>query len=213
MIIVMLGAPGAGKGTQSEILKERLQLVHVSSGDLLRDHIARGTELGKVANEYMARGELVPDHLIIAMILDRLQMPDAERGVLLDGFPRTTRQAEALDEVLDFQGKRVNAALYVYVPDELLIERLSGRWICRAEGHIYHEIYAPPKVPGICDIDGSELYQRDDDKRETVVKRLDVFHRDTEPIIDYYRREGVLCEIDGNRPIEVVTEELLDCLR
>ena len=213
MIIVMLGAPGAGKGTQSEFLKERLQLVHVSSGDLLRDHIARGTELGTVANQYMSKGELVPDHLIIAMILDRLQMPDAEHGVLLDGFPRTTPQAEALDEALEQQGKRVGAALYICAPDELLIERLSGRWICHNGGHIYHEKFAPPKVPGICDIDGSELYQRDDDKRETVVKRLVVFHRDTEPIIGYYRQKGILCEIDGNRYIEVVTEELLDCLR
>jgi len=213
MIIVMLGAPGAGKGTQSEFLKERLQLVHVSSGDLLRDHIARGTELGTVANQYMSKGELVPDHLIIAMILDRLQMPDAEHGVLLDGFPRTTPQAEALDEALEQQGKRVGAALYICAPDELLIERLSGRWICRNGGHIYHEKFAPPRVPGICDIDGSELYQRDDDKRETVVKRLVVFHRDTEPIIGYYRGKGILCEIDGNRYIEVVTEELLDCLR
>jgi adenylate kinase len=209
----MLGAPGAGKGTQSDILKETLQLVHVSSGDLLRDNIARGTELGKVANEYMSKGDLVPDHLIIAMILDRLQLPDAEHGVLLDGFPRTTPQAEALDEALELQGKRVSAALYICVPDDLLVERLSGRWICRAAGHIYHEKFAPPKVPGICDIDGSELYQRNDDKRETVVKRLEVFHRDTAPIIDYYRRKAILCEIDGNRPIEVVTQELLDCLR
>ena len=128
-------------------------------------------------------------------------------------FPRTTPQAEALDEALEQQGKRVGAALYICAPDELLIERLSGRWICRNGGHIYHEKFAPPKVPGICDIDGSELYQRDDDKRETVVKRLTVFHRDTEPIIDYYGRKGILCEIDGDRSIEVVTEELLDCLR
>jgi adenylate kinase len=213
MIIIMLGAPGAGKGTQSDILKETLQLVHISSGDLLRDNIKRDTELGRVANEYMVKGALVPDNLIIQMILDRLHEPDAEHGVLLDGFPRTKPQAEALNEALEFQGRRVNAALYIHVDDDKIIERLSGRWICREEGHIYHDKFAPPKVPGVCDIDGSELYQRDDDKRETVIKRLDVFHKNTEPIIDFYKLTGVLCEIDGDRPIEAVTQELLGCLR
>jgi adenylate kinase len=213
MIIVMLGAPGAGKGTQSEVLKDNLQLVHVSSGDLLRDNIKRGTELGRIANEYMVRGDLVPDKLIIDMILDRLQQPDAERGVLLDGFPRTRPQAEALDDALDQKGKRVNAALYIKVDDDTLVDRLSGRWICRKSGHIYHEKFAPPKVPGVCDIDGGELYQRDDDTREKAIKRLEVFHRETEPIIGYYLQQGVLCELDGDLPVEVVTQELLDCLR
>lgn len=213
MIIIILGAPGAGKGTQSDILEESLQLVHISSGDLLRENIGKGTELGQVAQGYVGKGELVPDHLIVAMILDRLQLPDAEHGVLLDGFPRTTPQAEALDDALDLQGKRVGAALYICVPDELLIERLSGRWMCRKCGHIYHEKFAPPRVPGVCDIDGSELYQREDDTRETVIKRLEVFHRDTKPIIDYYRQKKILCEVNGDRPIEEVTQEMLACLR
>jgi len=213
MIIIMLGAPGAGKGTQSEILKDTLQLVHISSGDLLRDNIKRETELGMYARQYMDKGDLVPDKLIIDMILDRLQQPDAERGVLLDGFPRTPPQAQALDDALDLKGKRVNAALYIRVDDGTLIDRLSGRWICRKSGHIYHEKYSPSRVPGVCDIDGSELYQREDDTREKAIKRLDVFHRETEPIIGYYRGQGVICEIDGDRPVEVVTQELLDCLR
>jgi len=213
MIIVMLGAPGAGKGTQSEILKDNLQLVHVSSGDLLRDNIKRETDLGKYAKQYMDKGDLVPDKLIIDMILDRLLEPDAERGVLLDGFPRTRPQAEALDDALDQKGKRVNAALYIMANDDILIDRLSGRWICRNSGQIYHEKYSPPKVRGICDFDGSDLYQRDDDTREKAIKRLDVFHRETEPIIDYYRQQGNLCELNGDLPVEVVTQELLDCLR
>jgi len=213
MIIVMLGAPGAGKGTQSEILKDTLQLVHISSGDLLRDNIKRETDLGNYAKQYMDKGDLVPDKLIIDMILDRLQQPDAERGVLLDGFPRTRPQAEALDDALDLKGKRVNAALYIKVNEDTLVDRLSGRWICRKSGHIYHEKFALTRVPGVCDIDGSELYQREDDTREKAIKRLEVFHRETEPIIDYYRQQGDLCELDGDLPVEVVTQELLDCLR
>jgi adenylate kinase len=213
MILILLGAPGAGKGTQSDILKERLQLVHVSSGDLFRDNIARGTELGKIASEYINRGDLVPDDLVIAMVLDRLSLPDAERGVLLDGFPRTIPQAQALDEALRLKDKRVNVALYIRVDDDELIDRLSGRWICRKNGHIYHEKYAPPKVPGVCDIDGSELYQRPDDAREAAATRIEVFHRDTEPIIDYYRKKGILCKVDGEKPVEAVTEELIECLR
>ncbi len=214
MIIIMLGAPGAGKGTQSELLKETLQLVHISSGDLLRDNIKRETELGKIAYDYMnVKATLVPDDLVIAMILERLELPDAERGVLLDGFPRTAPQAAALTEALEFKGKRVSAALYRRVDDETLVGRLSGRWICRKCGHIYHEKFAPPRVHGVCDIDGGELYQREDDTREKAKKRVQVFHEETEPIIEYYRQRGVLCEVDGDRYIEVVTEELLDCLR
>jgi adenylate kinase len=214
MIIIMLGAPGAGKGTQSELLKETLQLVHISSGDLLRDNIKRETELGKIAYDYMnVKATLVPDDLVIAMILERLELPDAERGVLLDGFPRTAPQAAALTEALEFKGKRVSAALYIRVDDETLVGRLSGRWICRKCGHIYHEKFAPPRVHGVCDIDGGELYQREDDTREKAKKRVQVFHEETEPIIEYYRQRGVLCEVDGDRYIEVVTEELLDCLR
>ncbi|MEO8288964.1 MAG: adenylate kinase [Chloroflexota bacterium] len=213
MIILMFGGPGAGKGTQSEILKDSLGMVHVSSGDLLRDNIKRDTELGRVANEYMSKGRLVPDDLIIAMILDRLLLPDAERGVLLDGFPRTRPQAVALSEALEFKSKRVNAALYISVADDVLIDRLAGRWTCRNCGHVFHEIFAPPRVAGVCDICGGELYQRDDDTREKAITRVSVFHETTEPILEYYKLTGTLCEVDGDRPIEEVTKELLDCLR
>jgi adenylate kinase len=213
MIIIMLGGPGAGKGTQSDILEERLQLVHVSSGDLFRENIACGTELGKTASGYINKGDLVPDNLVIEMVLDRLSLPDAEHGVLLDGFPRTIPQAQALDEALEQKGKRVSVALYIRVEDGELIGRLSGRWICRKSGHIYHQKYAPPKVPGVCDTDGSELYQRPDDTREAAIERIKVFHRDTEPIIDYYRKKSILCEVDGEKPVEEVTQELMECLR
>jgi len=213
MIIIMLGAPGAGKGTQSEILSEELGMVHVSSGDLLRDHRKRGTELGNTAEAYMVKGELVPDDLIIEMIVDRLAAPDAEHGVLLDGFPRTLPQARALDEALDLKGKSVNAALYINVPDDVLLDRLSGRLTCRRSGHIFHEKFAPPKQPGVCDICGGELYQRDDDKRETAINRLKVYFNQTVPIIVYYRECNILCEVDGTRSIDRVTQSLMGCLR
>ncbi len=213
MILIFLGAPGAGKGTQSELLQESLGLLHISSGDLLRDHRRRGTELGEVANEYMKKGELVPDDLIINMIVDRLAAPDAARGVLLDGFPRTLPQAAALDDALDLKHQRVNAALYINVHDEVLIDRLSGRLTCSGCGHVYHEKFNPPKVEGICDHDGSPLYQREDDKRETAVKRLTVYFEQTRPIIAYYQERGLLCEVDGEQPIEKVTEDLMTCLR
>jgi adenylate kinase len=213
MIIVLLGAPGAGKGTQAEILEDQLGLVHVSSGDLLRDHRKRGTELGQVAERYMKLGELVPDNLVIEMILDRIDAPDAERGVLLDGFPRTSPQAGALDEALDVKGKRVNSAIYIKVDNEVLLDRLSGRLTCRNCGHVYHEKFAPPRVPGICDVCGGELYQRDDDKRETAIKRLTVYFDLTLPIIQYYRDRNLLCEVNGEQPIEKVTEDMLGCLR
>ena len=213
MIIILLGAPGAGKGTQSEILKDRLGMVHISSGDLLRENVKNNTELGRVANEYMVKGELVPDHLIIDMITDRMALPDAERGVLLDGFPRTLPQAEALNDALDLRGRRVNSALYIKADDDVLVDRLSGRWICRNCGAIYHEKYNPPGVPGVCDVCGGELYQRPDDTRETAVKRLGVFFNQTKPIIDYYRKLGILQEVNGDQPMEVVTQSLLEALR
>ncbi len=213
MIIILLGAPGAGKGTQSEILQERLDMMHVSSGDLLREHRKRGTSLGKVAESYMTRGDLVPDDLVIAMIVERLAAPDVEHGIILDGFPRTGPQAAALDEALDTKGRRVNAALYINVEHDVLVNRLSGRLTCRLAGHIYHEVFAPPRVPGICDIDGAELYQRDDDKRETAAKRLEVYFDQTRPVIEYYRERGSLCEVNGDQPVEKVSQDLVDCLR
>ena len=213
MIIILIGGPGAGKGTQSEILEDRLGIVHVSSGDLLRDHVKRGTELGKAAQKYMSAGTLVPDKLVIEMIEDRLQGPDTERGVLLDGFPRTEPQARALDDALDVKGRRVNAVLYINVDDDTLIDRISGRLMCRKCGHIFHEKFDPPKVPGVCDECGGELYQRNDDTRETAIKRVAEFHELTEPIVGYYRSRGVLCEVDGSKQVEEVTEDLLSCLR
>lgn len=214
MIIILLGPPGAGKGTQSEILERQLRLVHVSSGDLLREHRAKGTELGKVADGYMSEGELVPDNLVIEMIVDRISAPDVERGVLLDGFPRTLPQAVALDKALEVKRKRVNSALYINVPNEILIDRLTGRWTCRKNPkHIYHERYSPPKTPGVCAICGGELYQRDDDKYDKVVKRQQEYFEKTLPIIQYYRDQHILCEVNGDKPVETVTQDLLGCLR
>ncbi len=212
MIIILLGAPGAGKGTQSEILEDQLQTVHVSSGDLLRDHRKRGTELGKIAEDYMVKGELVPDNLVIAMITDRIAAPDADHGVLLDGFPRTLPQASALGDALSLKGKMVNSVVYVKVDNETLLDRLSGRWTCRNCGHVYHEKFAPPKAAGICDECGGELYQRDDDKRETAMKRLEVYFNQTSPIIEYYRERHILCEVNGEQPIELVTNDIMKCL-
>lgn len=213
MIILLFGAPGAGKGTQSEILEERLQMLHISSGDLLRDHRKRNTELGTIAEEYMHRGELVPDDLIIEMIIDRISALDARHGVLLDGFPRNLAQAAALDEALDLRGQRVNAALYINVAYNVLTDRLSGRLTCKNCGHVYHEKFAPPTKPGVCDNCGGELYQRDDDKRETAVKRLSVYFEQTQPIIQYYREKHLLCEVNGDQAVDKVTQALLVCLR
>jgi adenylate kinase len=213
MIIILIGGPGAGKGTQSDILQQQLGIVHVSSGDLLRDNVARGTELGVAANRYMSDGKLVPDRLVIEMIEERLAAPDTEHGVLLDGFPRTEPQARALDDALDVRGWRVNAVLYINVDDETMIDRISGRLMCRRCGEIYHEKFRPPKVPGVCDVCGGELYQREDDTRETAIKRIATYHEQTRPIVDYYRSRGVLCEVDGGKPVEEVTVDLIGCLR
>lgn len=210
--IVLLGPPGAGKGTQAQIVAEKLGLAHISSGDIFRENLKKQTDLGKLAEGYMNRGELVPDDVTIEMIRERLSRPDCASGALLDGFPRTPPQAEALEGMLsDFEGK-VDAAPYIKVPEETLIERLSGRWTCKAEGHIFHEKHNPPKEPGRCDYDGSELYQREDDKSETVKHRIRVYFEQTEPLIEYYRKNSLLAEVDGTLPIEQVTEKLLSVL-
>lgn len=206
---VLLGPPGAGKGTQAQIVSKTLGLAHISSGDIFREHLKNQTELGKLAKGYMDRGELVPDDVTIAMIRDRLSRPDCQPGALLDGFPRTPAQAEALQNMLaDFDGK-VNAVPYISVPEAVLVERLTGRWTCKAEGHVFHEKFNPPKTAGICDHDGSELYQRDDDKAETVKRRIRVYLDQTLPLIEYYRNAGTLLEIDGTQSIERVTADLL----
>jgi adenylate kinase len=210
--IVLLGPPGAGKGTQAVAVSETLGLPHVSSGDIFRENMKGQTELGKHAAEYINKGELVPDDVTIAMIRERLSRPDCQNGALLDGFPRTPAQAEALAQMLpDFNGQ-VNAVPYINVPDSILIERLTGRWTCRAAGHVYHEKFNPPRQAGVCDEDGSELYQREDDKAETVTRRIRVYLEQTEPLIAYYKQRGQLIEIDGNKPIEEVTADLLAAL-
>ena len=207
--VVLLGPPGAGKGTQAEILSEKLGLAHVSSGDLFRENIKNQTELGKLAKGFMDRGDLVPDDVTIAMVRERLSRPDCAKGALLDGYPRTPAQAAALSQMLNDLGGKVDVVPYIRVDEEELVRRLSGRWTCRAEGHIYHEVSNPPKKAGVCDVDGSELYQREDDKRETVQRRIRVYFEQTAPLIDYYREEGRLVEGDGAQSIEAGTRDLL----
>ena len=213
MYLVLLGPPGAGKGTQAQVVSKELNLVHVSSGDIFRENLKNQTELGKTAQGYMERGELVPDEVTIAMIRDRLSRSDCEQGALLDGFPRTPAQADALAKTLADLGDKVVLVPYISVPSEVLVERLSGRWTCRAQGHVYHQMYNPPKQAGVCDLDGSELYQREDDKPETVKRRIEVYLEQTSPLIEYYRQEGLLVELDGTQPIENVTELLLAEIR
>ncbi len=210
--VVLLGPPGAGKGTQAQLISSKLGLPHISSGDLFREHLKAQTELGRLAKGYMDRGELVPDDVTIAMIRERLSRGDCAAGALLDGFPRTPPQAGALAKMLvDFQGK-VDAVPYINVREEILVERLSGRWTCRAQGHVFHEKYNPPREVGRCDIDGSELYQREDDKAETVVNRIHVYFKQTMPLIEYYRQQGVLMEVDGSQSIDDVSADLLAVL-
>ena len=208
-VVVLLGAPGAGKGTQAQILAERLGLAHVATGDLFRAAVRDGTPLGLVAKGYMDRGELVPDTVTIEMLLERLAKPDAQAGILLDGFPRNTAQAEVLDSALGEKGGRVDVAPFIEVPEADLVARLGGRWICRAEGHPYHEQTKPPKRPGICDVDGSELYQCTDDQPATVQARLRQQLGALDSVVNYYRGRGVLQTVDGRQPIEQVSTDLL----
>ncbi len=208
VFIVLLGAPGAGKGTQAKILAQKTGLPHISSGDIFRENLKNQTELGKMAQQYMERGDLVPDDVTIAMIRDRLSRPDCARGAILDGFPRTPAQAEALDAMLADLGGKVGVVPFIAVPEDELVERLSGRLICKAQGHIFHKKFNPPKVPGVCDYDGSELYQREDDKPEVVRNRIRVYLEQTMPLVAYYRQRGLLVEIDGTQPIDQVTEAL-----
>lgn len=210
--IVMLGPPGVGKGTQAKILAEKTGLVHVSSGDLFRENTKNQTELGRLAQSYMNEGELVPDDVTIRMVRERLLRPDCQTGAILDGFPRTPAQADALKTMLVELGGDVDLVPFVNADEEVLVERLSGRWTCRANGHVFHTTFNPPKKPGICDLDGSELYQRDDDKVETVKNRIQVYRKQTAPLIEYYRDAEKLVEINGAQPIEKVTAELVKAL-
>ncbi len=207
--IVLLGVPGAGKGTQAKRLSTALALPHISSGDLFRENLKNETPIGEEAKKYLSRGELVPDEITIGMIEERLGQADGASGAILDGFPRTTRQADALETMA---GGSVRAAIHVEVPIERLVERMSGRRVCRQAGHVYHIRHNPPKERGICDEDGSELYQRDDDKPETVRHRLKVYEERTQPLIEYYRGRSLLIEINGDQPIDSVTEDILSSL-
>jgi adenylate kinase len=208
-VVVLLGAPGSGKGTQAAILEERLGIPHIATGDLFRDAFRKGTAIGREARRYMDRGQLVPDDITIRMLLDRLDQPDAAKGAILDGFPRTRAQAEALDAALAERGAKVDRALLIEVPAEDLIRRLAGRWICEQSGHVYHETANPPRVPGVCDIDGSRLIQRADDQVDTVRARLTKQLGALTDVIDHYRERGVLRTVDGRQPIQAVGEALL----
>jgi len=211
--IILLGAQGSGKGTQAELLSQTLGVPHIASGDLFRKAIDEKTELGIKAKAYIDRGELVPDDLTVTMVVKRLEEPDCSQGVLFDGFPRTVAQAEVLDKGLQEVGKQIDLAIYLQVLREELLKRLSGRYICRAKQHVYNINTHPPKVAGVCDIDGSELYQRSDDTGEAVQKRLDIFFNETIRLLDYYGNQKKLVEVDGNQDIDQVQQSLLDVIR
>jgi adenylate kinase len=209
----MLGAPGAGKGTQADILSQEMNLPHIASGDLFRQALDKKTDVGLSAKGYMDKGELVPDEIAIKMVLERMDQPDCASGCLLDGFPRTLQQAKVLDTALREQGRNIEMAIYIEVPNEELVKRLSGRWLCRSCQTPYHITNSPPKTPGKCDRCGGELYQRPDDREETVRERLNVFFAQTVPILDYYRKQGKLITVNGNLGMQGVAREIISALR
>ncbi|MBQ1901478.1 MAG: adenylate kinase [Lachnospiraceae bacterium] len=209
MKIIMLGAPGAGKGTQAKKIAEKYNIPHISTGDIFRANIKNNTELGKKAKEYMDQGLLVPDELTCDLVTDRIQKDDCSNGFILDGFPRTIPQAEALDKALKAMGQSMDYAINVDVADDNIIDRMSGRRACLKCGATYHIVTIPPKSEGICDNCGSELVQREDDKPETVKKRLDVYHEQTQPLIDYYNNQGILRSVDGTKDFEGVFQDIV----
>ena len=212
MKIIMLGAPGAGKGTQAKKIAEKYSIPHISTGDIFRANIKNGTELGKKAKTYMDQGLLVPDELVVDLVVDRLNQEDCNNGCVLDGFPRTIPQAEALDAALEAAGQAVDYAINVEVPDENIVRRMSGRRACVGCGATYHIVYAPTKEENICDTCHGELILRDDDKPETVQKRLNVYHEQTQPLIDYYTKKNILVEVDGTQDIEDVFAAIVKVL-
>ena len=212
MFYVFLGAPGAGKGTQAAIVSKKLGLAHIASGDLFRQAVAKGTELGKLAKSYMEKGELVPDEVTINMIFERLKEPDCKSGVIFDGFPRTLEQAKALDQTLGKLQKSIDKAIYIEVASDDLLKRLGGRWTCRKCQAVYHEIASPPKVSGKCDKCGGELYQRPDDNEKTIKERLKVYFAQTTPLLDYYKTSGKLVKVNGQVGIEQVTGQIVEAL-
>jgi adenylate kinase len=211
--IILLGPPGAGKGTQAQVIAQEMNLAHISSGDLFRENLKNQTDLGKLAQGYMNRGELVPDDVTIGMVRERISRPDCQSGALLDGFPRTPAQADALAEMLASMGRQVHKVPYISVPAEILIERLGGRWTCPSCGRVYHEKYNPPQTHGVCDVDGTALIQRDDDKAETVERRIRVYMDQTAPLIEYYQQKGLLVEVDGTQSIDDVSTEILAAIK
>ena len=212
MKIIMLGAPGAGKGTQAKKIAEKYQIPHISTGDIFRANIKGGTELGMKAKTFMDQGMLVPDEITIGMLMDRIGQEDCINGYVLDGFPRTIPQAESLTKALAERGEKVDYAINVDVPDENIINRMSGRRACLGCGATYHIIFNPPVKEGICDTCGQELVLRDDDKPETVKKRLDVYHQQTQPLIDYYKNAEILAEVDGTQPMDAVFQGIVEIL-
>jgi adenylate kinase len=212
MFLILLGPPGAGKGTQAALLAEARGLAHIATGDMFREAMRSGSEVGQQAKAYVDRGELVPDELTIRMLLERLTQPDCASGCMLDGFPRNLEQAKALDAALAERGQAVNHVAYIRVSEGELMERLGGRWTCRQCGAVYHQRNSPPATAGRCDQCGGDLYQRSDDEPETVRRRLTVYFRDTAPLVEYYRQRGKLVEVDGEQGIEPVSRALLDAL-
>ena len=213
MYIIMLGAPGAGKGTQADILSQEMDLPHIASGDLFRQALEERTEIGLLAKSYMDKGELVPDEITIKMIMERINQSDCAAGCLFDGFPRTLHQAEVLDKSLKERGKSIDKAIYIEMPSEELVKRLSGRRLCRVCQTPYHIINSPPKTPGKCDKCGGELYQRSDDKEETVKERLNIFFAQTVPILDYYKKQNKLIRVNGNLGMQGVAREIISVLK
>lgn len=211
--IVLLGPPGAGKGTQAQVIAKEYGLVHISSGDLFRENLKNETDLGKLAQGYMSRGELVPDEVTIAMVKERISRPDCSKGALLDGFPRTPVQADALAKMLEGFNGQVSSVPYIAVPADVLIDRLSGRWSCPVCGTVYHDKFNPPQMAGHCDKDGAELIQREDDQPATVERRIRVYMEQTAPLIAYYKSRGVLAEVDGTRSIDEVSGLMLASIR
>ncbi len=212
LFVVLMGGPGAGKGTQARKLQESLGIPQVASGDLFREHLNNETELGKLAHRYIDMGELVPDDVTFEMVRERLLYQDCARGAILDGFPRTTAQAEALDSFLSEMQDPVIIAPNIHLPSEVLLRRLSGRLTCKKCGHVFHIEFGPPEVPGICDFDGSPLYQREDDNEQTQRRRIQVYYDQTTPLLNYYRRRELLVEINGDQPMEAVHRDLVEAI-
>ncbi|EKI4598837.1 adenylate kinase [Staphylococcus pseudintermedius] len=212
MNIILMGLPGAGKGTQASEIIKKYPIPHISTGDMFRKAIKDETELGKEAKSYMDRGELVPDEVTVGIVKERISEDDAKKGFLLDGFPRTIEQAEALNSILEELGRTIDAVVNIEVPEEELMNRLTGRRICETCGTTYHLVFNPPKVEGICDIDGGKLYQREDDNPETVANRLEVNVKQSEPILEFYNQKGLLKNIDGSKHIDEVTSDVIEIL-